>query len=271
MDLFGAPEEKSFAGANGVKLPYWERDGKIIRVALSDKLILPVYYQKGGRIYTLVPGHGRVEKRGKNAKINFLSAVALIRRSLELSESIARQNQSIGSAQRIVARDVEEQGKLLREAEAKSLELEAENARLRDELAAAKRQTPRVAEPQKKQFCSKVLILRPELVQAMKDRGATAAQARNTALIIQQLSYLIDQGFGKVLGDGRPYIFGTYAEFRERYFFFLSERTIERTFVGAESLGLATSKQPEGRSSRRKYYMLTPDGANMAASRNMPA
>jgi len=46
FDLFGE-EEKSYPGANGVKLPYWEQDGKIIRIALSDKLILLVTYQKG--------------------------------------------------------------------------------------------------------------------------------------------------------------------------------------------------------------------------------
>src|SRR6266480_4630635 len=165
LDLPGAPEEKSYPGANGVKLPYCEQDGKIIRIALSDKLILPVTNQKGGHIYTFVPDYGRLEKRGKNAKTSFLSHAATLRRILELNESIAGHGQSI-------VRDAEEQGELLRAAEAKSLELEAENTKLRDEnvqlreeLAAVKRQTPRVAEPQKKQFCSKVLILRPELVQ----------------------------------------------------------------------------------------------------------
>jgi hypothetical protein len=140
LDLPGAPEDKSYPGANGVKLPYSEQDGKIIRIALSDKLILPVTNQKGGHIYTFVPDYGRLERRGKNAKTSFLSAAAAIRRSLELKESITGHGQSI-------VRDAEEQGELLRAAEAKSLEMEAENtrlgdenARLREQLAAAQAQ-----------------------------------------------------------------------------------------------------------------------------------
>src|SRR5436190_8764096 len=128
LDLPGAPEEKSYPGANGVKLPYWEQDGKIICIALSDKLILPVTNQKGGHIYTNVPGYGRLEFRGKNAKIIFLSHAAALShalsRSLELSESIAGHGQSI-------IRDAAEQGELLRAAETRSLEVEAEHARQR--------------------------------------------------------------------------------------------------------------------------------------------
>ena len=145
--LFEAPEEKSYPGANGVKLPYWEQDGKIIRIALSDRLILPVTNQKGGHIYTFVPGYGRLEKRGKNAKTSFLSHAATLRRTLELNESIAGHGQSIVGHGQSIARDVEEQGKLLRGAMAKSLELEVENtrlggenARLREQLAAAQAQ-----------------------------------------------------------------------------------------------------------------------------------
>ena len=112
--LFAAPpvpdqSQKIFPGANAVKLPYWESEGKLIRVALSDKLILDVTHQKGGHIYANVPGWGRLAKRGKNAKTNFLSAAALMRRSLELGESMARHGQSI-------VQEAEEQGKLLRAA-----------------------------------------------------------------------------------------------------------------------------------------------------------
>ena len=266
MDLFGAPEEKSYPGANAVKLPYWEQEGKIIRIALSDKLILPVTNQNGGHIYTFVPGYGRLEKRGKNAKSSFLSHAAALRRTLELNESIAGHGQSI-------VRDAEEQGELLRAAEAKSLELEAENARLRDELAAAKRQTPRVAEPQQIDFGGGfVLVLRPDLIRAVKNLGGdqvTMAQAFNIALIVGQLLYLVTKGCGKVMADGLRYICGTYTEFQAKYFFFWSHRTIERTFVGAESLGLVTSKQPEGRFSRRKYY--TPSEAAILAASDKKA
>jgi hypothetical protein len=89
-ELFGCPpvppSQKLFRGANGVELPYWEEDGKIIRVALSDKLILPVTHQKGGHIYANDPGGwGRIERKNK---ISFLSAAAQIRRAIELNNSM---------------------------------------------------------------------------------------------------------------------------------------------------------------------------------------
>ena len=153
------------------------------------------------------------------------------------------------------------------ELESENAKLRADNSRLFDELAAAKRQTPRVAEPQKKQFCSKILIHRPELVQALQDRGARPAQARIVAVIIQQLSYLVEQGFGKVLGDGRTYIFGKYNELHTQYFSSEgAERTLRRGFKAAEKLGMIDSKQPEGNLSRRKYYALTAEAAKLAAS-----
>jgi hypothetical protein len=51
-----APSLKFFRGANGVELPYWEEGGKIVRVALADKLVLDVTQQKGGHIYANDPG-----------------------------------------------------------------------------------------------------------------------------------------------------------------------------------------------------------------------
>ncbi len=82
-----APAHKLFRGANGVELPYWEEDGgKIVRVALSDKLILPVTHQKGGHIYANDPGGwGRIERKNK---ISFLSAAAQIRRAIEINNSV---------------------------------------------------------------------------------------------------------------------------------------------------------------------------------------
>src|SRR5260370_6255766 len=81
-----APEQKLFRGANGVELPYWEENGKIIRVALSDKLILPVTRQKGGHIYANdAGGWGRIERKNKTS---FLSAAAQIRRAIEINNSI---------------------------------------------------------------------------------------------------------------------------------------------------------------------------------------
>jgi len=138
FELFGAPEEKSYS-AYGVELPYWEENGRITQVALSDNLMVPVTYQKGGHIYTDVPRYGRVDYRGKNAKTSFLSHLANLRRALgsalELNESIVGHGQSL-------VRDAKAQGELVRAAKAESLALKAENtrvadenARLRDELA----------------------------------------------------------------------------------------------------------------------------------------
>src|SRR6266513_6094833 len=146
LDLPGGPEEKSYPGANGVKLRYWEQDDKIIRIALSDKLILPVTYQKGGHIYTDVPSYGRIEFRGKNAKTSFLSRAAALShwlsRSREITESIAVHtesiavhNESIAGHNQSIVRDLEEQRELGRKAEAKALELEKENDRLKEENA----------------------------------------------------------------------------------------------------------------------------------------
>src|SRR5204863_1327285 len=113
------------------ELPYWEENGRITQVALSDKLMVPVTYQKGGHIYTDVPCYGRVDYRGKNAKTSFLSHLANLRRAL--SSALALNESIVGHGQSLV-RDAEEQGKRLRAAEAKSLELEAENTRLLAEL-----------------------------------------------------------------------------------------------------------------------------------------
>src|SRR6266566_9934977 len=81
-----APSQKLFRGANGVELPYWEEDGKVIRIALSDKLILPVTQQKGGHIYANDPGRwGRIERKNKTS---FLSVSFKNRRATEINDSI---------------------------------------------------------------------------------------------------------------------------------------------------------------------------------------
>src|SRR6266513_4755474 len=81
-----APSQKLFRGADGVELPYWEEDGKIVRVALADKLVLDVTQQKGGHIYANDPGEwGRIERKNK---ISFLSAAAQIRRAIEINDSM---------------------------------------------------------------------------------------------------------------------------------------------------------------------------------------
>jgi hypothetical protein len=41
-----APSLKFSRGANGVELPYWEEDGKIVRVALADRRPQPTRYRR---------------------------------------------------------------------------------------------------------------------------------------------------------------------------------------------------------------------------------
>jgi hypothetical protein len=111
--------------------------------------------------------------------------MALIRHSMELTESIAGHSQSI-------ERDVEELRELLRAAEAKSLEMEAEstrlgdeNARVREQLAAAQAQAASSAagSPQDPQpRIRNQSINYPALQWAVAQRGLSAP-ARHILLI----------------------------------------------------------------------------------------
>jgi hypothetical protein len=79
------PAHKIFHGANGVELPYWEEDGKIIRIAVSDTIAVDVTNPKGGNIRANIPGFGIIEKKNK---ISFLSQAAAVRRALEINSSM---------------------------------------------------------------------------------------------------------------------------------------------------------------------------------------
>src|SRR5262249_17519971 len=58
-----------------------------------------------------------------------------LRRALELNESMARHGQAVVRDGQSLVRDIEEQGALLRAAEAKSLKLEAENTKFKKEIS----------------------------------------------------------------------------------------------------------------------------------------
>lgn len=271
-------------------IPYWKiKSGTHCACAeLYDGQLIYITRQSAGqrghkRVYANVPGHKPLRARHLKA---LLVELALIDQNRALTKSIQiklKQKDDTDRALRDLVKDnhaalEKENEQLLAEVESEvesRRAAEAENARLRDELAAAKRQTPRVAEPQQIDFGGGfVLVLRPDLIRAVKNLGGdqlTMTQAFHVALIVGQLLYLVTKGCGKVMADGLRYIYGTYTEFQAKYFFFWSHRTIERSFVGAESLGLLTSKQPEGRFSRRKYYTPTPEAANLAASGKMAA
>jgi DNA-binding PadR family transcriptional regulator len=271
---------KLFHGGNGFEMRYWQLRGDVIRAELDadTEIFVDITRQSGGRLYTNVPGHGTVQTR--NLKTLF-AQLALIAHARKLTESLRRTVEIKSKQQDDVLRAASDLARdCARELEAENAclvsELQSEkaaNARLRDELEVLKRRTPRATQPAPT-FASQVLVLRPELVVAVKNAIGNAkrrSQARNVAVILQQLSYLLEQGRGKILGDGRAYIYGTYNELQTQYFRIWSERTIERSFTDAERIGLIESKQPEGRFSRRKYYTLTPEGAIMAASGKMAA
>jgi hypothetical protein len=118
-------------------------------------------------------------------------------------------------------------------------ELEAKNAELSAKVEAL---TPSVSNAP----TANVRLFRTDLA---KELGVVAAT------IFHQLSYMYkNPKLGKVLGDGKKYIFNTYREWKENHFPFWSVPTLERAFKLLEDQKRIISKQPDGRRSRRKYY-----------------
>jgi len=145
------------------------------------------------------------------------------------------------------------------------LDLEAEITRLRNELAAARSHRlspPETHKPQDHPSTyggrADVRLFRPNI--AVKF-GVPAA------IILQQLRWLLRQeNSGKVLDDGKRYVYNTYPDWRRKFFPFYSVPTLERAFGLLENKRLVASIQPEGRQSRRKWYTLTPEGINLMDS-----
>ena len=239
-ELFPTAVVRTFHGANGTELPYWEEDGNVIRVALSDTLVVDVTKQKGGHIYANVPDFGRIERKNKTS---FLAAAAQLRRSLDINVTLQRE---LSSMQRALK---EQQGLLS----------SASQIRPVSSTIFTKETEARVITPDAPVgFKSRVLIVDPELELKL---------GRVPALILRQLNYLLRRpNCGKVLADGRKYVFHTYEDWRVRYFRSLSISTIKRGFIELEKSRLIHSEQPEGRRSRRKYYTLTSEGIKMILS-----
>lgn len=99
---------------------------------------------------------------------------------------------------------------------------------------------------------------------------AAAIIGLNAAIVIQKLQFLLDLPDSGREVDGHHWIYNTYPEWREKYFKFWSEDTIERTFLALEKAGLVASIQPEGRESRRKYYRVSEAGYFMLNTKNLP-
>jgi DNA-binding PadR family transcriptional regulator len=138
-------------------------------------------------------------------------------------------------------------------------EIEAENARVKDELAALKSQRGSMAREERRCSLSRNCLI--------FDREVACRVGLSIAIVLERLRWLLTLPCsGKVLSDGRKYVFNTYSDWQKNHFPFWSERKVERVFTEGEHKGLIISRQPEGRASRRKYYALTPEGAKLAAS-----
>lgn len=82
------------------------------------------------------------------------------------------------------------------------------------------------------------------------------------AIVLQQLHFLLRlPSNGKEL-NGHRWIYNTY-EGWQKFFPFLSMRTIRRVFTRLEEMFLVETCQPEGRKSRRKYYRLNRGGLQL--------
>ncbi len=80
------------------------------------------------------------------------------------------------------------------------------------------------------------------------------------AIVLQQLTYLLNDPKNGKVHEGHRWIYNSYKEWRDDFFPFLSERTIERIFVELEQGSLIVSAQLEGKFSRKKSYRLNEGG-----------
>jgi DNA-binding transcriptional ArsR family regulator len=76
------------------------------------------------------------------------------------------------------------------------------------------------------------------------------------AIVLQQLHYWLENKKAGVERNGYKWIYNTYTEWREN-FPFISERTIQRTFLRLEELGVVISEQLDKHEyNRRNYYRI---------------
>jgi len=273
---------KSFRGANGFELSYWRLPKGIIRVQLSDGKLIDITKESAGRrgrprLYTRVPGHEGIVQ-GRNLK-PFLAQLTLIDQIRTLNRSVQIRLKQLDDVARTLsdvaqddAADTEEEKaglltelkrlkEFLAKDEAKILELEAQNTRLRDELAAARSRSSHLAaaykpaDPASTSTRANVRLFSPDIAVKL---GVPAA------VVLQQLWWLLRQeNCGKMLNDRKKYVFDTYPDWRRKFFPFYSVPTLERAFGLLERKRLVASLQPEGRATRRKWYTLTPEGIKL--------
>lgn len=92
----------------------------------------------------------------------------------------------------------------------------------------------------------------------------------NEAIVTQQLFWLLTNPANGREHDGQRWIFNTIAEWKETYFPFWSEDTIQRIFQSLHTKAIIETCQPEGRTSRRKYYRLNEGMAAKLTTEHFP-
>ena len=152
------PKSKPFRSASGWEISYWPLPSNKYRVELSDGALIDITKQSPGRsghprLYTKIPGSGQDIVQARNlktilAQITLLDQIGVLNKSIQIK---LKQQDDVASALSDLAKDdhvaLEEENarplaevESLRAAEAKWLEMEAENTRLGDENARVREQ-----------------------------------------------------------------------------------------------------------------------------------
>ena len=87
----------------------------------------------------------------------------------------------------------------------------------------------------------------------------------NEAVVLQQLHYWMRKPKVGVERLGRKWVYNSYPEWQRDNFPFWSLKTVERTFVSLEGMGLVISDTPGGRD-RKKWYSIDYDELNKLIS-----
>ena len=92
------------------------------------------------------------------------------------------------------------------------------------------------------------MVFLPELAMAL---GST-----DSAIILQQLHWLLRESRNGITKGGHRWVYNTYEGWQQHHFPWLSVRSVQRIILDLEKEGILLSCQPEGRFSRRKYYRI---------------
>ncbi len=102
-------------------------------------------------------------------------------------------------------------------------------------------------------FFGSNLLIEEQPLQVL--RSLAVAIGLVEAIVTQQVYWLFkNPANGRMLKDGRRWLYNSAREWQEQYLPFMSEDQIQRTFKRLEQYRILESCQPEGGISRRKYY-----------------